>query len=101
MPQYTESDLLIPALQALDSAGGTLSTSALIQILQNQLQPEGHDAEILDGRNDTHFSQKVRNLVSHRAGGNSPIARGLINYDEDTHALTITDAGRDYLLAAA
>ncbi len=40
--------------------------SKLIDELRSSLGPKGKDLAILDGRQDDHFSQKVRNLVSHR-----------------------------------
>src|SRR5689334_3170762 len=61
-----ESALIIPAIECIYDAGGKLSTTALIDRLEKSFQPEGEDAEILDGRADTKFSQKVRNLKSHK-----------------------------------
>lgn len=64
---YTESDLIVPALKLLSKNPNGLSTTDLIQHLTRKMKPTGHDAEIIQGRNDTYFSQKVRNLVgSHR-----------------------------------
>jgi preprotein translocase subunit SecY len=43
-----------------------ISTSELIQLLEDTFYPlHPHDSSILQGRNDSHFSQKVRNLNSH------------------------------------
>lgn len=42
-----------------------VTTSQLINHLIDVLKPSGHDMEILAGRRDTYFSQKVRNLKSH------------------------------------
>ena len=42
-----------------------MSTSELIQQLESIMNPVGKDAETLSGRNDSFFSQKVRNLKSH------------------------------------
>jgi len=64
---YTESDLIVPALKLLRKNSSGLSTTDLIQLLTSKMKPTGHDAKIISGRNDTYFSQKVRNLVgSHR-----------------------------------
>lgn len=92
---YSESDLVIPTLIYLSSADGTVSTSELIEHLQDILKPEGKDAEILEGRNDTHFSQKVRNLVSHR----TLEIKGLAKYKriENNGIHKITDKGRIYI----
>ena len=62
----TESELVLPALWLMaQRPNGRIDTSDLIRGLTNIIQPTGIDAEILAGRNDTYFSQKVRNLKSH------------------------------------
>lgn len=61
-----EGDLIIPALKFLYNAKDyTLTTTELIELLTKHFNPSGEDAEILANRNDTKFSQKVRNLKSH------------------------------------
>lgn len=66
MERITESQLVLPALYLmLQSQDGYISTSELIGKLTNIMRPTGLDAQILEGRNDTYFSQKVRNLKSH------------------------------------
>jgi predicted HNH restriction endonuclease len=92
---FTESDLVIPTLIYLSSTDRGVSTSELIEHLQNILKPEGKDAEILEGRNDTHFSQKVRNLVSHR----TLEIKGLATYErvENNGVHKITDKGKIYI----
>ena len=40
--------------------------SELIDELIMRMRPDGHDQEILKDRKDTYFSQKVRNLRSHK-----------------------------------
>ena len=62
---YTERDFIIPALQLLRDNPEGLHTSDLIRELFKLLQPTGHNGEIITGRKDTYFSQKVRNLKSH------------------------------------
>lgn len=61
-----EKDLILPTLYILKRDGAT-STSDLIAELTAVFNPQGEDAAILNGRNDTKFSQKVRNLKSHRS----------------------------------
>lgn len=66
MGRISESDLILPALYLLDmEPGGILDTSSLIEKLTAVMHPTGDDVKILSGRNDTYFSQKVRNLKSH------------------------------------
>lgn len=94
---YSESDLIIPTLNylLLHKEKG-LKTSELIILLSSELEVSGRDAEILVGRSDTYFSQKVRNLVSHRTLEN----KGLATYEkiERDGLHKITDAGEKYLL---
>ncbi len=65
MPRIIESALILPALYAMYIKGGSIQTTDLIKALTEILKPTGHDLEILEGRRDTKFSQKVRNLKSH------------------------------------
>jgi predicted HNH restriction endonuclease len=67
---------------------GSISTSELIRLLPQILNPKGIDAQILSNRNDTYFSQKVRNLKSH----DTLTKYGYANYSDGTY--TITDKGR-------
>ncbi|WP_299954101.1 hypothetical protein [uncultured Roseobacter sp.] len=92
---YSESQIRNEALIELNnSARGKLTTTELIELLESRLQPTGKDAEILDGRSDTYFSQKVRNLVSHRNQGTGLSSQDLAIYDSDDESWTITDKGR-------
>lgn len=67
MERITEKQLVLPALylMARNNDDGFITTSELISKLTDVMQPTGEDAEILQNRNDTYFSQKVRNLKSH------------------------------------
>lgn len=77
MTEYSESELVIPGLKCMRDNPGGVTTTQLINHLIDTLQPSGHDMEILAGRNDTYFSQKVRNLKSH----NTFRRRDLAEYD--------------------
>lgn len=91
----SEGEIRHAALKELAAApNGRLSTSQLIDRLIARMNPMGHDAEIIDGRADTFFSQKVRNLVSHRDQSTGLEARGLAHYDDTSESWTISDAGR-------
>lgn len=63
---FSEENLIIPALFELYFNPDGMTTSMLIRELTENLKPEGADAEILFGRKDSRFSQKVRNLISHK-----------------------------------
>lgn len=76
---YTESDLIIPALQFMKENPNGVTTSQLIDHLIDVLRPTGHDVDILPGRKDTHFSQKVRNLKSH----NTLTTKNLAEYNKE------------------
>lgn len=96
--RISERNLAIPALRAAaGEPNGEITTTKLIGVLEEQFQPEGDDATILDGRNDTKFSQIVRNLVSHKNASTSIIKRGYAIHDEQAESLRITDEGRAFL----
>lgn len=90
MATYSERDLIIPALKAMRRQPG-LITSDLINTLTDELRPTGKNAKTLHGRRDTHFSQKVRNLRSHRTLENP----GLAMYHDGQWF--ITPKGEQYL----
>jgi len=105
-PRYTrtiqarisERELVLPTLRLLDDAGRVgLGTSELIQRLTDLFKPTGQDAEILGGRSDTYFSQKVRNMISHRDQPSSFIYQGLADYVG--HGLRISSRGHRTLRA--
>ncbi|MBL4693554.1 MAG: hypothetical protein JKY92_09530 [Magnetovibrio sp.] len=89
MPRIVESELIVPTLEILEaSPHGEMSTSGIIAKLTERFKPRGEDAWILNGRNDTKFSQIVRNLKSHGTLVNSGLA-------EDTEdGFRITESGR-------
>jgi hypothetical protein len=95
MTRYSERELWYPTLDLLErSAADGLTTSELIEQLTANLYPDGHDAEILPNRSDTHFSQTVRNLTgSHRALER----QGFIAYPGPRQRVKITEAGRRFL----
>lgn len=91
-----ERDLILPALYCISKATNkTLSTSNLIKQLRELLKPTGEELEQLENRLDDRFSQKVRNLRSHRT-----LERfGYCTYERknDDGYWTITDEGEKYL----
>lgn len=92
---YTEAQIRVAALKALLAAPRqTLTTSQLIKVLSSTLAPTGKDADIATGRSDTYFSQKVRNLVSHRNQSTGLQAAGLADYDGLAESWTLTKMGR-------
>lgn len=98
MPErrIAESDLIAPALRlASERANGAVSTTDLIAELTELFEPSGRDAEVIADRNDTHFSQKVRNMISHRNQPSSFIANGYAEYTGD--GIRITEQGRQLL----
>lgn len=93
---YTESDLIIPVLSLLASKGVSgLTTTEIIRTLQETLELSEEDLEILRSRSDSHFSQQVRNLISH----NTLTSRGLATYSpgRPSGSLAITQSGLLYL----
>jgi 5-methylcytosine-specific restriction enzyme A len=71
-----ERDLLLPALLVIEELG-TASTSQLQTHLRALLEPAGDDLLPLVNRPDDRFSQKVRNLKSHK----SLVRRGWVEYE--------------------
>lgn len=95
---YSESELIIPTLNLLlEYEAKGLTTSELIKILMDQLDLSEDDLKTLSGRSDTHFSQKVRNLVSH----DTLLKKDLITYKKQKPSglLKITEDGKKYLSA--
>ncbi len=86
---YTEKELILPALICMEEEGG-LTTTKLISCLTKKLKPCGKDLDVLKGRNDTVFSQKVRNLISHKT-----IEKYFVLIENEMH---INDLGIDYII---
>ena len=84
--------LVLPTLYIIRREG-SVTTSALIEELTDLFRPTGEDAAILAGRNDTKFSQKVRNLRSHRDSNGMAVYTDLSPEGE----YTLTEAGERYL----
>ena len=98
--RISESELIVPTLCVLEASNmGSLSTGELIRQLTELLAPSGIDAKILEGRHDTYFARKVRNLISHRDHDGSFIRQGLAEYNDNRHSLMITDLGRSLVRA--
>jgi hypothetical protein len=96
--RISERELVVPTLRLLDDANrGWMATSDIIARLTGLFAPSADDAQILEGRSDTYFSQKVRNMISHRDQPSSFIQKGLAHYDR--HGLRISDEGRSTVRA--
>ena len=74
MSNYSEADLIPFALEVISENPGGIDTAKLIENLRLKMQPSEHDLEILSNRNDDKFSQKVRNLKSHKTLENKNLA---------------------------
>lgn len=64
MSRFTEGKIAVEAVKVVEEYG-ELTMGELIDILIERMQPSGHDMDVIENRNDTYFSQKVRNLRSH------------------------------------
>lgn len=82
--RISEKQLIIPALKLMSLYPCGTTTSELIKKLEDIMNPQGKDAEIIPGRNDTYFSQKVRNLRSHETFERY----GFAEYIEEKYFLT-------------
>ncbi|GHU39113.1 hypothetical protein FACS1894190_02410 [Spirochaetia bacterium] len=58
--RIAETELLLPALYLMSLNNGRITTSELIKELRTIMKPAGADLQILSGRNDNKFSQKVK-----------------------------------------
>lgn len=65
MSNYTEKEIISVSIKLIEEAG-EMTTTELKESLHIEMKPSGNDLEILQGRKDTKFDQKVRNMVSHR-----------------------------------
>lgn len=97
--RISEAQLFKPALQIIAGYENGITTSQLIRQLGIVMKPVGEDLHILKDRNDVKFTQKVRNLISHRYGKNSIIKKGYVQYIEahPSGILKITNKGKGFL----
>jgi hypothetical protein len=99
----SEVDLVVPTLRlAAKKPGGKIKTSDLIQELTGLFNPTGKDAQIAKNRSDTYFSQKVRNLVSHKQGPSNVIGMGYADHftvpgNRRGGGIILTEEGRRFL----
>ena len=99
MARITEEQLILPALYLMDiSPSKSITTTAMKEALVDIFKPTGDDNAIIGGRNDTFFTQKVRNLKSHDTLENL----GYATYSdriagEPSGRFKITAKGKDYL----
>lgn len=92
MPRTLEADILVPTLKGL-ALHGCMDTPARLTYLQGVMALSAEDNVILNDRNDTRFSQIVRNQVSHREDEGNIVAEGYATYDPAL-GLCITAKGR-------
>ena len=97
-----EASIIVPALTfARESQSGKILTSDLILKMVDLFKPTGKDAQIAKSRSDTYFSQKVRNLVSHKKSKSNLIGLGYADHFMVTGTrkggIVITAAGRAFL----
>jgi len=92
MERISERGLILPSLYFLEKEGNKeLSTTELIAKLRELLNPRGEDLDIIEGRADDKFSQKVRNLRSHK----TLEKEGYTTYSD--RKFKITESGERYL----
>lgn len=84
MTNYSENELVFPALEIINKHKDGIKTSVLIQELREKIKPSWWDLNILEWRKDDKFSQKVRNLKSH----NSLERKWYIIYKNDKFYIT-------------
>lgn len=75
MSCYSEEEIVKVVLDIIRDNEG-IRTSELIDEARQRMKPSGEDLEILDGRNDDKFSQKVRNIKSHNTIADKVYTKG-------------------------
>ncbi|MBR1944959.1 MAG: hypothetical protein IJ846_01515 [Alphaproteobacteria bacterium] len=80
MDGMSESEIAHKAKQIIEEKG-RMRISKLIDEMERAYPPSGQDADIITGRTDTYFSQKIRNLVSHRKSDDT--IHGILKYIPD------------------
>ena len=93
--RISETELILPSLYLMSLNNGSITTSELIEKLRLVMKPSGADLDILSGRNDDKFSQKVRNLKAH----NTFERFGYAEYKGGARHgyVEITDSGKEHL----
>ena len=94
---YSEKDLILPALKIIyetsQNGNDGITITELVERLRKILKPVGEDLSMLQGRKDDKFSQKVRNLISHKT-----ISKYINKEEKNKNTkITITEEGFDYL----
>jgi hypothetical protein len=84
MSNFTESELIPIALKIILDKPNGIETKDLIIELRNLMNPSGEDLEMLSNRNDDKFSQKVRNIKSHKTLEN----KGYVKFYDDKFFIT-------------
>lgn len=92
MARITERELILPALYVMkDKTNEEITTSELINELEKLIEIDDADKGIIQGRKDSYFTQKVRNLKSH----NTLVKNGYATYTNGK--FKITEEGKNYL----
>jgi len=91
MTNFTEFELIPFSLKVILNVPNGIETKHLITELRKLMNPNGEDLEILSNRSDDKFSQKVRNLKSHKTLEN----KGLVEFYNNK--FFITKEGLKYL----
>jgi len=91
MSNYSEKELIPHVLKIIKESEDGVDMSSLIKRLRFEIKPDGEDTEILKNRSDDKFSQKVRNLKSHKTLENKNLA------DFNKGKFSINQGGLDYL----
>ena len=80
-----------------NSENKTINTTDLKNALIAIFKPTGEDAQLAKGRNDSFFTQKVRNLKSHDTLENLGVATYSKLPGERSGSFTLTNGGKKYL----
>ncbi len=102
MAVYSEADLVVPALEEICQHPDGITTSDLQIALRRALRPSGEDLFLLANRGDDRYSQKDRNLKSHRALVRRGFATfSVVIYQITPAGLNLINAGRGVMRSLA
>lgn len=90
--RISEQELILPSLYLMSIYPKGINTTNLKNGLREIMKPTGEDLEILNGRKDDKFSQKVRNLKAHNTFERLKVA----NYTNGI--FKINEIGRKHLI---
>ena len=98
MTKTSEHEISKAVMKVLyESPNGRMAVSELKDKVVKHLKLTDEDRKESTTRpNEEVWEQRLRNIVSHRGSEGNIIYEGYVEYDEESHSLEITEAGKKY-----